>query len=124
MNSIPKILWLDCLGGLIVGVVVLAICQPLSNWEGLPVTVVVAMGIANLVYGFFSLFVTLRRPRPKRLVTTLAVANMVWLLVCMIIASLFWTQISGLGLLHVLGEGTYVAGLGYTEWKLRDRLSP
>ena len=65
MKPRPRILWLDCLGGLIVGIVVVAICQPLSNWECLPVSIMMGMGIANLIYGCFSLFVTLRRPRAK-----------------------------------------------------------
>jgi len=123
MNASPRILWLDCLGGIIVGIVVLAICRPLSNWECLPVSIVMGMGIANLIYGRFSLFVTLCRPRPKSLIATLAVANMAWLLVCVLITPIWWEQISWLGLLHVLGEGVYVAGLGYTEWTLRDSFS-
>jgi len=123
MNASPRILWLDCLGGIIVGIVVLAICRPLSNWECLPVSIEMGMGIANLIYGCFSLFVTLCRPRAKSLIATLAVANMAWLLVCVLITTIWWEQISWLGLLHVLGEGVYVAGLGYTEWTLRDSFS-
>ena len=117
-----KILWLDCLGGIVVGIVVLAICQRLSNWEGLPLTIIVALGLVNLSYGTYSLYVTTRRPRPMNLVKILAVANMAWLVVCIAIASTYWNQITGLGLLHLLGEGAYVAGLGYTEWKMREML--
>ena len=45
-----KLLWLDCLGGISVGMVVLAVSKLLSRWENVPVNVVIAMGIANLLY--------------------------------------------------------------------------
>lgn len=118
-----KILWLDCLGGLTVGVLVLATCSLLSLWENLPVGVVIAMGLANLLYGSYSLYVTTRKPRPLPLVSGLAVANMSWLLVCIAIAVIYWQRITGLGLLHVLGEGIYVAGLGVVQWQWRQKLS-
>ncbi len=120
MNSNKqKILWVDCLGALIVGVIVLIICRPLSRWDGLPVATIVAIGVANLVYGTYSLYVTTRDPRPLGLVAILALANMAWLLVCIAIIALNWERITLFGLVHVFGEGVYVAGLGYSEWKLR-----
>ena len=56
----PKILWLDCIGGLVVGTVVLIFASLLSDWEGLPKTTVRFMGIANLAYGSYSFYVTTR----------------------------------------------------------------
>ena len=41
-----KILWVDCLGGLIVGVVVIVLSPVISVWECLPIHVVAGMGIA------------------------------------------------------------------------------
>ena len=81
------------------------------------------MGIANLVYGFYSLYVTTQKPRPLRLVQILAVANMAWLIACLSIATFFWQEISILGLVHVVGEGIYVAALGAVEWKFQKNLA-
>lgn len=121
-SSKQKILWLDCLGALVVGVIVLVICRPLSRWDGLPVSMIVTIGFVNLIYGTYSLYVTTRDPRPLGLVTILALANMAWLLVCIAIIALNWERITLFGLMHVFGEGVYVAGLGYSEWKLRHSL--
>ena len=57
------------------------------------------------------------------MVKVLAIANMLWLIVCLAIVIAFWQQISVLGLLHVVGEGIYVFALGLTEWKWRVLLS-
>ncbi len=118
-----KILWADCLGGICVGIIVLVIHPFLSQWENLPVPVIIAMGCVNLLYGSFSLYATTRNPRPRFLVSTLAAANMFWLLVCISIVVSFRREISALGILLVLGEGVYVSVLGYTEWRWRDALA-
>lgn len=118
-----KILWVDCLGGLVVGVIVLLTYRFLSDWENLPTSIVIAMGVVNLCYGGYSLFVTTRKPRPLWMVQLLAAANMFWLFVCLAITITFWRQINFLGILHVVGEGIYVAALGVVEWKWRRQLS-
>ena len=122
MKPNTNILWLDCVGGLVVGIIVLVFCKVLSNWEGLPLSVVAFMAIMNLVYGAFSLFITLRKHRPIILVRILAIANMAWLLVCIAIVATWFNQLTLLGWIHVLGEGLYVATLGWVEWKWRDRI--
>ena len=118
-----RILWVDCIGGLVVGIVVLAFCQLISGWQNLPLATVIVMGAANLAYGGYSLFVTTQKKRPLILVKILAMANMVWLLVCVAIAAMYWRQISLLGIAHVIGEGIYVAGLGFVEWKMKASLA-
>lgn len=124
MKALTKrLLWVDCLGGLFVGVVVMFFCRQLSDWEQLPPSVVLLMGAANLGYGGYSLFVTTRKPRPLALVKILAMANMAWLVVCLIIFSMYRNEISAFGTLHVLGEGVYVAALGYAEWMAKDSLA-
>lgn len=122
MKPTPKILWLDCLGGLVVGIIVLIFCTALCRWEGLPLGVVVFLAIMNLAYGAFSLYVTLGNPRPIKLVRTLAIANMAWLIVCIAIAIAWINSITTLGSVHVVGEGLYVAALGFTEWRWQDEL--
>ena len=117
-----KILWVDCLGGLLVGVIVLCACQPISRLDNLPLGIIVGVGIANLVYGSFSLWLTTRHSRPRSLIKLLAIANMLWLVVCIVIVVTNWQQISIFGILHKLGEGLFVASLGYLEWDWQDAL--
>lgn len=122
-NVAKQLLWIDCLGGLLVGALVLSFHQWLSKVENLPVAVVLFMGIANLAYGAFSLYVTTRTPRPIGLVGLLATANRLWLLVCLAIAAVWFEQISAIGIGLVLAEGLYVATLGQAEWRLRRELA-
>jgi len=118
-----KILWVDCIGGLVVGVIVIFACRLISRLDSLPLWIIVSFGIANLVYGSCSLFVTTRKPRPMRLIKILAIANMVWLVICIAIVASHWQQVSLFGVFHKLGEGAYVAILGVIEWKWREELS-
>lgn len=118
-----NILWLDCIGGLIVGVLVLLACQLFSYWTGLSLSIILTIAFANLAYGGYSIWVTTRNPRQLIFVNALAIANMAWLLVCLLIVVFNWDEISIFGIIHVLGEGIYVATLGYTEWQWREALA-
>lgn len=117
-----RILWVDCLGGLAVGVLVLVFADLLSQLQGLPFKVLFGMGVANLTYGSFSLWVTTRRNRSRSAILVLAIANMCWLVMCLGIVIFSWGQITPFGTLHVCGEGIYVASLGLFEWRNVDRL--
>jgi uncharacterized membrane protein (UPF0136 family) len=118
-----NVLWVDCIGGLVVGVLILCACKLISYWDSLPLWIVLAVGFANLAYGGYSLWVTTRNPRPILLVNILALANMAWLVVCVAIIASHWSEISIFGILHKLGEGIYVASLGYVEWRWRKTLA-
>ena len=118
-----NVLWVDCIGGLIVGVLILCACKLISHWDSLPLSIVLGVGFANLAYGGYSLWVTTRKPRPAIFVKILALANMAWLIVCVVIIASHWNEISIFGILHKLGEGIYVASLGIVEWRWRETLS-
>ena len=60
---INNILWLDCIGGLVIGVIVLLASELLSQWDGLPTGVIRFVGFANLAYGSYSIWVATRNPR-------------------------------------------------------------
>lgn len=122
-TSKVTILWIDCLGGLMVGFFVLLFCSLISAWTNLPTSIVISMALANLLYGSYSLYVTTRKSRSILLVKILAVANICWLFVCISIAVYYWQEVSALGLLHVIGEGIYVAALGLVEWRWKHVLS-
>jgi predicted permease len=118
----PTILWIDCLGGLIAGVLVLALAGWLAPLEGVPRGVLLFTGAMNLVYGSYSLSLVLRRWRSRAAVYALVAANAAWLPVCLVLTALCWGTITVFGILHLVGEGVYVGGLALAEWRQRERL--
>jgi hypothetical protein len=114
------LLWIDCTGGLVVGTVVLMFSSWLSTLYRLPVSLVIAMGVANLAYGGFSLSLARRSVRPRGLLLLLVAANVFWGLLCA--AVLVASRASTLGLAQLIIEGAYVGGLGILEWRHRVAL--
>jgi len=117
-----QLLWVDGLGGLAAGGAVLSMSAWLSVLDGLPRALIVFMGGANLAYGAYSTSLAALRVRPAWRVAILAVANLLWAVFCLVLALRFRGEITPFGLVHVLGEGLYVGGLGCLEWWWRDAL--
>ena len=90
---------------------------------GLPRTVVLVIGVANLCYAAGSFSLARRATRPRSLVAALAVANLGWSVVCVGLAAAFAESATLLGTAVLLGEALFVGVLGSLEWRLRDRLS-
>lgn len=115
----PRILWIDSLGALAVGVPMLLLAPTLAEWYGLPFPVLLAVAAANVCYGSASFTLALTpRWRTTSTVRALATANMLWGVVC---AALFVRHAGDAGLLglgHFALEGAYVASLGVVEWRL------
>jgi len=105
-----------------VGLIVLLIQPFLSQLEGLPKTTIVGMGIANIAYESYSLFVTTREPR-SIFIQILAIANITWLFVCLGIVLIFIRNITATGVIFILFEGLYVPSLGVIGWNLRTTLA-
>jgi hypothetical protein len=122
MRIAKSLLWIDCTGGLVAGIVVLMLSGWLSTLYRLPVGLVIAMGIANLLYGGYSLSLARRPVRPRTLLLVLVVANICWALLCAITAVMVAPRASYYGLAHLILEGAYVGGLGILEWKHRSAL--
>lgn len=114
-----RLLWIDSCGGLVVGVIVLAIGNLLADWHQLPYGLILVMGIANLVYGSYSFSLAVRQTRPRVLIHLLILANLIWALICFLLIAVWRDSISFLGVLHLGGEGLYVGGLACLEWRWR-----
>ncbi len=89
-----KLLWVDCIAGGVVGVVVLVLSGWLSEWHGVPRGVLVLTGVANAV----------RTP------------------VCFGLAMAHFESAIAFGLIHLIGEGCFVGGLAAAEWTCREQL--
>lgn len=122
LNVRRRLLWVDGVGGLAVGLAVIFLNDALSALYGLPRALVLAIGITNLVYGSYSLLLLLRKKRPLHLIHLLVGGNLLWSLVCAGIVIAFFDTASPTGLALLLGEGLFVGGLGLLEWQSRDLL--
>ena len=123
MYRSTKLLWIDCIGGLIVGSLILVFSSTIATWHNLPRALIVAMAVANLLYGSFSLSLATRRQPGILPIRILAIANIGWLFVCCLLTALWRADISVLGVLHLTGEGLYVAALGMLEWRWQKVLA-
>jgi len=131
-RSIPprarRLLWFDGLAGLGVGACVLALGPVLSTLYGLPVGLVLAIGVANLTYGSCSTTLAARWRRgvtPSRMsIDVLIAANGAWAVVCLALAVVFRGQASPLGLGSLVLEAVVVGGLAIAERRvLRPQLA-
>ena len=123
-NASPRdLLWVDGRAGLVVGVAMLCLWPWLSPLYGLPVRLLLVMGVANLAYGTCSGLLGRRRHRPAGLIRLLVAANGAWSLVCVALAVRFAGTASILGLASLLGEALFVGGLAVLEWRARARLA-
>lgn len=99
----------------------LALHPWLAGLYGLPVGLVLALGVANVVYGLGSGMLVWRlrsaRAVSRLAVSVLAGANMVWGLLCFGLTAALADQASLLGLGSLVFEGVVVGGLGFIEWK-------
>lgn len=123
MNKIlPRLLWIDCAAGAVVGVAVLALSGWLSDLYGLPRGLLLFTGAANLAYASYSFSLARRSVRPMAGLALLAVANMAWAVPCVVWAATYWDTATPLGIGHLLAEAVFVGGLGAVEWTQREAL--
>ena len=122
MDLPRRLLWIDGLGGAVVGVAMFALLGLLSDWYRLPRSLLIGMGVANLTYASYSLTLARRSQRPPALIRLLVVANLIWGVACLRWAFVFVDTASLLGMMHLVAEGLYVGGLGCLEWRWREQL--
>lgn len=122
MRVTRSLLWIDSGAGLTVGILVLLLATWLSRLYGLPVSLVTAMGIANVCYGLYSFSLARRPVRPRALLLLLVAANATWALICVIAAAIVAPFATRLGVAQLLLEGVFVGALAALEWRHREAL--
>ncbi len=114
-----RLLTLDGSGGLVAGVLVLALRGPIAPFYGFSLGVVTFVALANLAYGTYSSTLARRASRgvlpSRRAVEALIVANACWTLVCVALLIGTWSTATLFGQLHIGLEGLYVLGLALIE---------
>lgn len=122
MNNVKKLLWIDGLGGLAVGLIMLVFKGILADFYALDEIILIYMGIINILYGSYSTSLAFREERPKMMILILVAANFSWLLICLFLAFYFIDSASIFGVLHFIVEGLYVGALAFFEWRWREFL--
>ena len=116
---IVRILAVDGVGGLAVGVLMMVVLRPLAALYGLPWGVVTFVAAANVAYGSYSSTLAYRASRGKeasrRAVDVLILANTMWTLVCTALLVATWGTAGLFGQLHIGAEGLYVLALAVVE---------
>ncbi|MBL8822109.1 MAG: hypothetical protein JNJ77_05935 [Planctomycetia bacterium] len=117
-----NLLWIDCIAGGLVGSLTLIFSIWLSQLYGLPRELLIVFGLANLLYGCYSFWLAMRQRRPMNLIILLVIANAVWAVICFILAVNYATTATVFGQIQLVGEGIFVGGLAWLEWKQRTML--
>lgn len=120
------ILWLDGGPGLLVGILLWLLRPWLAPLYALPDGLYTLVASANVAYGCFGTALAIAVTRggrpPVGAITALAGANALWAVVCAVLLALAAFAPAGrefglLGLLHLAGEGLFVASLAVAEWR-------
>lgn len=118
-----NLLWIDCLAALLAGVAVLAANKWLAPIYSLSESLLLTIGVVNLLYGCYSLsLATAPRRRTRTRIAVLAFANMGWAIVCFAMGVAYLEAASPFGLAQLFGEGVFVGTLGFLEWRAREQL--
>lgn len=123
MLPASKLLWVDGLAGLSVGLFLLALQGPLLGFYGFEPEFLALQTGANLAYGAYAVTLARLRARPLALVVVLACANALWGLLCLRWVWLFRASATPFGLGHLLLEALFVFALAASEWRARHTLA-
>ncbi len=115
-TPLTRLLYFDGIAGLVVGVFLLIVREPLSDLLGLPVWLLTLQGIINLCYASYSLPLARRRNRPRWMLWALVVANLAYALFAAVLLTQFFPSCTGLGVVYFMLEVVIIGGLGIVEW--------
>jgi hypothetical protein len=116
------LIWVDWIAAGSAGILMLYLCGWLAELYSLPVQLLQAIGVVNIAYGCASFTVAiLGRGDQVPLFRMIAVANMLWAVVCLVLAVVWFGQASVFGMIQLIGEGILVGGLGLLEWRTASR---
>ncbi len=104
------------------GVFFLALHRVLAGLYGLPASLLLAMGLANLSYAAYSLSLASRPRRSLVWIQILVLANAAWATVCLILFGMQAGSAGPLGLAHLAMEACFVGTLAALEWRWRHQL--
>ena len=116
-HAARRILWIDCGAACVAGIVMLAAREWIAELHGLSRSLMMFVGVVNLVYGSYSGSLALRASMgrmPSRLaIDVLIAANFAWSIVCAALVGTTWGSSTGAAQFGL--EGCFVAVLAICE---------
>ncbi|RBO81871.1 hypothetical protein DFP76_10714 [Marinomonas aquiplantarum] len=117
------ILHLDGTAGLTAGILLLLLKDWLSHLYGLPIATIQFLAAANVCYGVYALSLAFSCVRKRFFILLLAMANVLWMLVCVMVIWHYFQTISLIGVVFLGLEGIFVMTLAYCEWKYSNEFT-
>lgn len=110
--SLKQLLWLDALAGATTAAIGFLAYRQLAVWFGLPPNLLLAIAVANAVYGA-SAFSLARQPSPD--IRPLVRANWLWAIVSLVMLASYYKAVTPLGLAFLVLQPIVVGGLAWLE---------
>jgi hypothetical protein len=121
-NWARKLPWIDGVGALAAGVLVLALRDMLAELYGISHEALTFVGLANVAYSSLGLSLGARQRRPPWHLGLLVAANLTWTVVCSVLLAHLGSDATPFGIVHLTAEGLYVLALAALEWRYRAAL--
>jgi hypothetical protein len=90
-----------------VGVLLFALLEWVSVLYNLPVNIVILLASANVIYGIYALTLAFLVTKPVYTITVLAIANAVWVCICIFIALYYVQTASLIGVMFIILEAVF-----------------
>ena len=123
MKIAKQILWVDCTAAASAGLIVLFAGEWFSQLYHLPKHVVIFIGCINLLYACYSFALANYKKRSLLLINILAIANSIWVVVCLFMLWRFWQEMTIFAVIHIAGEAIFVGALARLEYQWRHQLT-
>jgi hypothetical protein len=116
------LIWVDWIAGAAAGVLMLSLRDWLADLYSLSADLLLVVGLANLAYAGVSFTLAmLSRGDRVPLLRVVAAANVIWAVVCAVLAVVWFGEASLFGMGQLVGEAVFVGGLGVLEWLAAGR---
>lgn len=116
--TMKKLLWIDGSCALVAAVGSFVLKGHLAEWFLLPEKLFSLTALISLCYAVYSYSLAKRSVNTRRQVQILIIANVLYSLFCLVLASLFFEQANVFGIIYLIIEALFVFVLAMIEWRL------
>ena len=116
--KLKKLLWIDAIAGLSVGIGILLVKDLLQPYLQLPRSLLTVCAIIALLYAVYSFHLVLRKSQSAGWVRALIFGNSFYAVFCLGLLWYFFDKASWLGKGYLLLDSVGVGTLAFVEWKL------
>lgn len=122
MDIRRKIIWVDCIAAISVGLIVLLFHSMVGAIYHIPEQTIIFIALSNLLYGAYSFSLAIQKARNIKHLQLLVFGNLFWALVCAGVVAQYFNVASLIGIAFIVCEAMFVIMLAYFEWKYRYEL--